>query len=567
MHRLVSALMCCSLLAAAATASALEEFQKRTATSPHGMVAAAHPVAVEAGLRIMSQGGNAVDAAAAVAFAVSVVEPYGSSLGGDGGALIHIASTGEVLAYDYRAQAPSAIKVEDYDYSKVGQWRPTPKGAAVPGMVAGTMAWHDDFGQLPLATVLQPAIEAAENGYTVGPALAGVITDLYGLLSARPELADLYLIDGLPPDAGQTLYNKPLAATLRRLAEKGGEDFQRGQTATLFVEGLRAQGSPITLEDMATYQVVRTQALTIDYRGATIYSAPPPFGGIAVLENLQLLERLPLDTTAGPLAPQNLHLMIEAMKISSSDRGRYSGDPRFVDVPTTYLLSDAFADERVTSINPATAKSHGAAPDPPPSKDPGNTTHFTVVDAQGSAVSVTQTLGGFFGSGVVAGSTGIVMNDQMKNFARRPESPNSLKPGKRMNSTQSPTIVKRDGKLVLAMGSPGNYRIVTTVTQVLVNFLDFGLSLEEAVNLPRLSAGAGQKEVYIEGGQPEATLQGLRERGHALDVMRANDLFFGGVHAVARDPQTGVLVGVADPRRDGTAGGLAEAPAPAAAER
>lgn len=551
-----------SLLLFAPVHIGAEEFP-REARANGGMVAAASPLAAEAGLRMLEQGGNAVDAAAATAFALSVVEPFGSGLGGDGVALIYLAATDEVVAFEYRAMAPMGATPAVYDYSEREQWRTTGLGPGVPGMVAGTCMMHEEFGLLSLAEVMQPAIEAAENGFRVGPTLSRVITDYYDLLIRDEASAEIYLIDDFPPEVGDTLYNRPLAATLRTLVEKGPEEFYRGEMAERIVGGLQAAGGVHTLEDFARYEPSRSTSLSIRYRDKwTIHSAPLPFGGIGVLMNLQYFQRLPFDAEAGPRDPRNLHSLAEAMKLGSKDRYATSGDPRFVRVPVDLILSDAFADWRASQVNPERATPRTELVDADYSMElevPGNTTHFTVADAQGNAVAITQTLGGFFGSGVMAGDTGIVMNDQMKNFSRLRFSPNNPQPGKRMHSTQAPTIVTADDSegFVLAVGSPGNYRIITTVTQMVVNVLDYGMDLPDAVNEPRISAGSAFTALEVEGGFDTKTVEALRDLGHPVNRRRNFDLFFGGVHGVLRDPETGMLTGAADPRRDGIAVGIA----------
>ncbi len=532
----------------------------RTSTSQYGMVAAAHPLAVEAGLRMMEKGGNAVDAAAAVAFAVGVAEPFGSGIGGDGIAMIYIASENKVDAFEYRCAAPMAATRNTYPESTRSEWTKGGKSFAVPGLIAGTCAFHEQYGQLSLAEVMQPAIDMAENGYAVGPALSKVISDSYDKIAANPEMVKMFLVEEFPPEVGQRLRNPMLAKTLRLIAENGPEIFYGGPIGEQFVAGTRGQGSLITLDDLKAYKARRTEALSIDYRGMKIYAPTMPMGGIGVLLNLNLIERLPLDIAAGASSPQNLHLMAEAMKLGSRDRYAVSGDPMFTKIPTEWLLSDEYSDQRAKLVNPSRALTVAEIPVGPVDQGPGSTTHFTIMDAKGNAVSITQTLGGYFGVGVTAPGLGIVLNDQMKNFSPSASSPNALYPGKRMNSTQSPVIVTKDGQSILAMGSPGNYRITTTVTEVLVNILDFGLPLQEALDIPRISALYRDEILEVESGFSAETLAALAAKGHKVNKHGEMDMFFGGVHAVARDPKTGLLTGAADARRDGVSKGLAEPP-------
>ncbi len=555
-----STLLVSALLTAPLAAS--PDLEGRFAESPHGMVAAASPLAAEAGLRMFEQGGNAVDAAAATSFTLAVVEPFGSGLGGDGIALVYLAAADEVVSFEFRARAPASDTYDLYELGPQSEWLYTGMGSGVPGLVAGIAEMHEEYGQLPLAQVLQPAIEAAEDGFTVGPALSRIIGNYRTrLLNAGEEIAALYLIDGQAPQVGDTLHNEPLGATLRLLAEKGPEEFYRGDLAAHMVDSLREQGSHVTLEDFDTYQIYRSEPLTIDYRGYTVYGAPLPFGGIGVHGILQLLNLLEFDTDAGPMDPQTLHYLAEASKLSSRDRYAVSGDPLFVDVPVDRIISPEYAAERVLDIDPDQAIPRTEIPlGPFHDQEGASTTHFTIADGQGNAVAVTQTLGGFFGSRVLAGDTGIVMNDQMKNFANNPSWPNRFEPGKRMHSSQSPTIVTGEDGFVLALGSPGAYRIITTVAQMVVNTVDFGLDVEEAMLLPRITAGSLFDPLYVEGHYPPELDAAMEEYGHPVTRRDAFDLFFGGVHAVSRDPETGMLEGAADPRRDGVARGLEEAP-------
>ena len=553
-------------------ADAEGQFQ-RIDQSVDGMVAAAHPLAVDAGLEMLQQGGNAIDAAVATAFAIAVVEPFGSSIAGCGIALSYSAAQDAITAYNYRSQAPAAASLDTIDFSDRDELGLSPRGPAVGGVVAGLCMMHEDGGTLPLASVIAPAIRFAEEGFPAGPTLVTLINDLYHVVEGDEGIASILLDDGFPPEAGTIIKNPDLAASLRLIAENGPSAMYGGPLGDAIATHVQSLGGIITAEDYAVYEAIRDEPIMIDYRGYTVYGAPAPFGGMPILQSLQLLERLPLATDQSPISANNVHLMAEVMKFSAADRSPVMGDPRFVDVPVEWVLSDEYADQRVKDIDPKFATTpddveSGENLENIPEEftkspgDPGSTTHLTVIDGDGNAVSITQTLGHFFGSGIMVPGTGIMLNDQMRNYSRRKYSPNFLMPGKRMRSTQAPTIVVKDGELIFALGSPGNYRIITTIIQLLVFVIDFDLELEEALDLPRIYSRNSEDRLIMESRFTKNTYSILRERGHDIQIKGSMDLFFGGAHAILRDPETGMLTGGADKRRDGVARGLHVVAAP-----
>jgi gamma-glutamyltranspeptidase/glutathione hydrolase len=434
-------------------------------------------------------------------------------------------------------------------------------------MVMGTLAMHEDYGLLSRQEVMAPAIRFAREGFEVGPTLAGLIADMYEPLSEKEEAAKIYLEDLFPPEVGSVLRNPELAVSLELIAEGGADVMYTGPLAKKIASYLQANGGVLSAEDFASYAMIKSEPLRVKYKNYEVYSAPPPFGGIAVLEALQLYERIDTSKYPGPHSAENIHAMAEVMKLTSADRYDVAGDPRFVKMPTDWLISEEYADLRIKDFNPAKA----TVPD---DVDPGlvwkdrnasgSTTHLTVVDSQGNAVVLTQTLGTFFGSTIVVPGTGILLNDQMKNFSGRSSSPNKLEPRKSMNSTQAPTIVLKDNELVLAVGSPGAYRILTTVFQFLVYALDYDMRLQDANDAPRITARDIYDELRMESRIAEDVRKKLEAMGHVLQVQGEHDLYFGGVHAVARDPKTGMLTGSADLRRDGVAGGFEKEPAASA---
>ncbi len=518
-----------------------------------GMVAAAHPLAAQAGIDMLNQGGNAVDAAVATAFALTVVEPFASSIGGDGGALIYMDQTKKVEAFGYRCKAPASANYETYDYNDKDSWNKTIKGAGVPGMVAGTCMLHKKYGRLPLATVLAPAIRYAEEGFAASEKLANIVFDAYDVIDAHESTSIIFLDDGLPIDPGFVVKNPDLAASLRLIAAEGPDAFYKGKLAAKMSTFIQANGGHIGMKDFADYTTVTGEALKTAYRGLQIYSAPPPFGGLSVLMNLKVISKLPLDYNKPYTDPQNIHLMAEAMKGVAKDRNKTVGDPEFDTVPVDYMLSDGYADKRARLVDPKRAipgdEVQSVLPDY--HDHHGSTTHLSVIDAEGNAVAITQTLGNFFGCGVVIPGTGILFNNQMKNFAKKPGVANALEPGKRMRSTQAPTIITRDGNVIMVVGTPGAYRIITTMVQIIVNNIDYGMSLWDAVDAARFSARHSFSGLRLEKRFPAETRSQLRARGHQLELYDEWDLYFGGVHAIVRDPVSKVMMGSADRRRDG----------------
>jgi gamma-glutamyltranspeptidase/glutathione hydrolase len=555
-HRIWGAIgLALGLTLVAGPALAGEDLSAKQAIGRKGMVAAAHPLAAQAGVEMLRKGGSAADAAVATAFALAVVEPFGSSLGGDGTALVFSATTGSIESINYRCAAPFKASYESLDFSDRDVWSHTAKAAGVPGMVAGTCALHERHGSLPLATVMAPAIRYAEEGFEVTPKLASILLDNYAVLEAHEETGAIFLDDGLPFDAGTTIRNPDLAATLRLIAAEGPEAFYSGALAQKIDAYMASSDGLMSVKDLATYKPRIGAAIHTDYRGMTVFTTPPPFGGLAVLQNLNVISQLPFDFGRPYTDEHNLHLLVEVMKGVSRDRMRTLGDPEFVEVPIEFLLSAEYAHARAQLIAldhavPPREVRHVEAPD----RDyEGNTTHFSVVDGAGNAIALTQTLGQFFGCGVTVPGTGILLNNQVRNFSGRPESPNSLRPGKQVRSTQSPTIVTHKGDAILVAGSPGNYRIITTVVQVLVNYLDYGMSIWEALEAARFTSRHSYPTLQVESRFPAETIETLEKKGHKIEVFQDYDLYFGGVHAIAFDPARRLMIGAADRRRDGVA--------------
>ncbi|MDK2926706.1 MAG: gamma-glutamyltranspeptidase / glutathione hydrolase [Bacillota bacterium] len=524
--------------------------------SKNGMVAAAHPLAAEAGVEVLKKGGNAIDAAVATALAVSVVEPNASGLGGGGFMLIRFAKTGETVVIDYREVAPQKATPDMYkvvdgkvvdDADHIGY-----KAVAVPGYVAGLSLALKKYGTMKLADVMQPAIKYAEEGITVTATLSGIIKDNFDKISKFPATAKIYLKDGLPYEAGDKLVNKDYAKTLRLIAAKGPDVFYKGEIADAIAKDMAANGGLITKADLAAYQPSIRKPVSGTYRGYEIISSPPPSsGGTHVIEILNMLENYDVKKL-GHNTPDALQLWTEVIRRVFADRGKYMGDPAVVKVPLDGLLSKEYAKERAKDIDLNKASTEVTAGDPS-AYEGAHTTHLSVIDKEGNMVALTQTIECFFGSGVVVPGLGFLLNDEMDDFDVEPGRANSPGPGKKPLSSMSPTLVLKDGKPFLSVGSPGGPRIITAVAQVLSNIIDHGMSIQEAIEAARIHAD--NQSVYVEGRIPEQVRQALEAKGQKVTVKKEYDLYFGGAQGVLFDTAKGEFHGGADPRRDGKAVG------------
>ncbi|HEV8437541.1 MAG TPA: gamma-glutamyltransferase [Methylomirabilota bacterium] len=545
-------------LRAAGTGQAASPF---AATGTQVMVASANRQATEAGLEILRKGGNAVDAAVAVGYALGVGDPYHSGIGGGGFMVVRL-NTGDVHALDFRETAPRAAHREMY--LKGGKVVPGlstegPLAVAVPGIVAGYAEALRRFGTMTLKDVLAPAVRLAEQGPVVTPYYTSVVADqrIQDLLRRFPESAGIFLPGGLPPAVGDLLVQKDLARTYRLIADRGAEVFYRGEIAEAIVRAMRARGGLITKNDLASYQVKVRAPVGGSYRGFEIVSMPPPSsGGTHVIQILNILEGYDV-AKLGRGSSALIHLAAEAMKRAFADRAEFMGDPDFVVVPVAGLLSKSYAADRRRDIDPdrATVDVKSGTP-----RGAGGTSHFSVVDRRGNVVAVTQTINTHFGSGLVAPGTGIVLNNEMDDFAAAAGVPNAfgllggaanaIAPGKRPLSSMSPTIVIRDGKPRLAVGCAGGPRIITSVVAAVVNVIDFGMTVQEAVDFPRYhSQGRG---VWVEREVPESVREGLIARGHTVEERP----HWSRCQAISIDPATGHLFGAADSRQEGSAAGF-----------
>jgi gamma-glutamyltranspeptidase/glutathione hydrolase len=416
---------------------------------------------------------------------------------------------------------------------------------AIPGTVAGLILALEKYGTMPLARVLEPAIKLASGGFAVSPTLALIILDQFETLSKEGPLAKVFCPDGLPLEAGDTLRNPDLAASLRKIAAGGADVFYRGELADTMAAEMRARGGFITKDDLAGYRAIEREPVEGAYRGYRLVSAPPPVGGLAVVETLQILDRFDLRRHA-PLSPARIHLMAEAMKRGMLDWRAFVGDPDFVAVPVSGLLARSYARARAAEIDAGRISENVRPGDPARGENP-STTSLSVVDEAGDMVALTQTISDFFGAKVMVAGTGIILNNEMKNFSA--QGVNSLAPGKRMRTTIAPTIVIKGKKPFAALGTPGAARILTTMPLLISNLIDYGMGIQEAIETPRFFPADGVLE--IEPRLPEATVAALEKMGYTLKSRDAFDLFFGGAQGIIIDPKTKMRKGGADPRRDG----------------
>ncbi len=524
-------------------------------------IATAHPLATQAGFEILAQSGNAFDAAVAVSATLAVVEPAGSGFGGGGFWLLKRATDGKEILLDGRETAPLAAHASMY---LDGEGKPIEKlsldgalAAAIPGLPAALARLSEKYGRLPLAKSLAPAIRHAEAGFEVGGKYLRTAKNRESALQS-PEAAEIFLQDGQAPKPGFKLIQKDLAATLKRFAEKGHAGFYRGETAAQLVEAVRNAGGIWSLEDLRQYRAIEREPLRGEYRGIRIVSAPPPSsGGVALVEILNTLSAYNLNLTDSVTAK---HLVIEAERRAYRDRDLYLGDPGFVDIPLKQLTSPDYAAGLRVAIRPDRAlPSEHLSDGANPAKQGDNTTHFSIIDKQGNQVAATLSINQNFGSGFVAKGTGILLNDEMDDFAVSPGKPNGyglvggeankIEPGKRMLSSMSPTFLETKTQTAI-LGTPGGSRIIS---MVLLGVLDFaaGHGPQSWVSTPRFHHQYRPDVVeYEPGGLDEAEIHGLENRGHKL---KQTPLPYGDMQAVFWDKSKPSPEAASDPRGEGSA--------------
>jgi len=527
----------------------------------HGMVAAAKPQASQVGIDILKAGGNAVDAAVAVGFALGVLEPNASGIGGGGFMLIWLADSRTIIFIDSRGKAPAAATEDMYELDENGKVKPDARGfnpaavggkaVAVPGEVAGLLLALEKYGTMSRQQVIQPSIDHAQQGLAVSEVFAGLIVDNYDVLQAFPASDAIYLTDGFPKQVGETVVNTDLANTLQLIADEGRDAFYRGPIAQNIVDAVQADGGLITMDDMAGYEVSFRTPVTGDYRGYGIISAPPPSsGGTHVIELLNIMENFDLNIM-GLNTAKSIHAWAEAMRLMYTDRAKFMGDSDFIDVPVAGLTSKQYARSQFERIDMNSVMGLEPPGDPWPHES-GSTTHFSVADADGNLVAYTKTINHFFASGITVPGTGILLNDQMDDFDKRPGQANSIAAGKKPLSSMSPTFLLKDGQPFAAIGSPGGKRIISTMALLISNMIDFDMGIQAAIDAPRV-CNYESGPLKIESRIPDDVQSALQKMGYGLTVKKDFDLYFGGAQGVVIDHESGELLGGADPRRDGKA--------------
>lgn len=528
-----------------------------------GMVASQETRATRVGVEILKRGGNAVDAAVAVGFALAVTLPRAGNLGGGGFMMVHLAKSSETIAIDYRETAPAAafrdMFLDDKGEPDPKKSRDSGLSVGVPGTVAGLAEAHKRYGsgRISLAELIAPAIALAEGGIPVEDDLADSLPTS-GRLKQYSSSRAVFFPGDAPIPRGGTLVQADLGATLRRIADQGPAGFYAGSTAEKLVAAVRGAGGVMTIDDLAGYRVMLRKPVKGTYRGFDVVSMPPPSsGGVHLIEILNVLEGFDL-AKAGAGSAAQIHLLAEAMKPAYADRANFLGDPDRVKIPVTGLTSKAYANTLRVKIDPERARpaTEIAAGDPLPHES-DQTTHFSVVDAAGNAVSNTYTLNFSFGLGLVAEGTGVLLNNELDDFSAKAGAQNayglvggdanSVAPGARPLSSMTPTFVFKGGKLFLVTGSPGGSRIITTTLQVMVNVIDNGMSLAEAVAAPRMHHQWKPDVLVSEGGLSPDTVAALQAKGHKVTIGTAS----GSANSIAVTAD-GLLVGAADPRQRGT---------------
>ena len=568
------------LLAFAVHLSAQRTSWRPTVVAQHGMVAAGHPLAAEAGMRILKAGGNAVDAAMATWAVQGEVEPGMTGLGADMFVLIYLAKTHEVKFINATGYAPRAATIDFYK-AKGGIPEDGPLSISIPGAVGGAALAVQKYGTKPLADVLAPAVEIAEQGFPITSALAEGLNSSRAKLAKFPSTTKIWFRDGKPLAMGDLLVNRDLARTLRQIAAQGPDAFYRGDIARNTASFLKASGGIIAAEDLAAYQPFEDAPIGTNYRGIDVFECPPNSHGFVMLEALNILEGFNLKQMGHNTAPY-LHAVTESLKLAFADRNAYVGDPKFVpNIPMKALLSKEYAAARRAAINPDRAIAGEPAPgqpsrftstsqayaDPQPLPagvapfDPDEilnlTTYLAVVDKDHNMVSVTSSLLSGFGSGMVVERGGFFLNDRMRYWYLDPQNVNALQPGKRVRQTINPALALKDGRPFVVFGTPGADTQPQTQLQFFLNVVEFGMEVQQALEQPAVISNSFRDSYYPHNvlGKlltpamlPESVRAQLASKGHQLDIRDARGV--GSVKAIMIHPRSGAMMGGVSPIGD-----------------
>ncbi len=523
------------------------------------MVTSGHALASQAGIRTLMGGGNAVDAAIATAAALGVVEPAGSGVGGDGFILIHWAETGEVSAVNATGPAPAAATRERY-LQDGGIPMKGIRSVSVPGLVDGWLLAHERYGGLPLEEVFRPAISLCEDGFPVSHLLAGAMQGERERFASDPHTRAIYTNDGAPIAAGGILCNANLGETLRRIAQDGRKSFYEGEIAREIAAFSRARDGLLTEDDLGNFHAHWAEPIHVNYRGYEVYEMPPNSSGHILLQELNIVELFDLQRS-GCNTAETIHLMVEAKKLAFADREKFMADPEWVDIPLAGMLSKEYAAEQAERIDMERAAYDVPAGAPESHED---TTCFCTADRAGNLVCILQSIQSGFGSSLIAGGTGILLNNRMTYWHLEEGHPNCLMPGKRVRHTMNPVIITKDGRPVLTCGTPGADTQVQTNLQLVTHMLDFGMTPQEAVSAPRWRSLQNPMEstiphvcsdnLQLEDRFAAEVQEGLAHKGHELEMVGD----WGGpgsAQAIMVHPESGTLIGGSDPRRDGYAVG------------
>ena len=536
--------------------------EKSPAVGSLGVVAANNPLGSAAGLEMLAIGGNAFDAAVAALFALNVVEPQMVGLFGAGWINLRLADSTPVIIDNY-ATSPSAATTDIYtpvsdtwpDYM-LAEGRKNKIGylaVGVPGALKGWVEVLQNYGRLDLETVLQPAIHFSERGYHPSSYLIDSIHERAGDLSQSPAAANVFLRDGGPPLPKDLIVQPDLAESLRAIASQGPDALYDGPLGQAIVDDIQKNAGLLTMDDLRSYRTERREPLTGSYRGYDLtVPSPPCSGGLHILQILNILEGFDV-ADLGFGTPDGIHLLAECFKIAFADRSQHVGDPAQMDIPVEWLISKAYSKKRRSDIDLSRAADHGHGL--PPNAESPTTTHVTTADADGNVATLTQTINEGFGANVMVPGTGILLNNNMSLFDPHPGHPNSVAPNRRMVSSNAPTIITKEGQPSLALGTPGGVRIFPTVTQAIINIIDHGMALQEAIEAPRVWTQGQNLEVESE--IPESVQNALSERGHPVQHVRA---VAGGMNGIQYHDD-GLITGACCWRADGSPAALSGGPA------